>query len=577
MKITKIYLTFLLVLITLMITIKSEAQNKSAVEETVTAKDTSSLFLKGMESYNNKELNKAKEYFKSLLLINPESDAAYYYLSQIALMEEDPMAGESYLKKAVKLDSSNFWYRSMLAKIYAVSKRADEAIKIYEDLINKFPKKTEIYYNLATLYLNAEYLGKADTTLKKIVTIFGKNEAVGLAMFNIYRVKNDWDGAIKYLIAFDEGLDSPKIETLIGDLYADRFKDSLAMLYYDKALKNEPNNPGAIYGQAEVFRNNGNYDKYFKKLTPLFGNASVPAMMKTEYLKQIMQSQHFVQTYQKQIDTLIDNIIASAQPDSTTYYICAAYFSKSGKPDKCIDLLRKNHNLYPENKFPAFEYLSYIYSTEDWNLLGKESAVIAEQFPKELSPLQVNAISKIQLKNYREGIEVLEKIRELSLKNNDTTALLNTYSLLGDTYHELGNEAKTFQFYKKALAIDPNNLPVLNNFAYYLSVKKQNLKKAYTMSSITVAKEPDNPTFLDTFGWILYLMGRPVEAKSNFKHAMLYGGKENAVILDHYAEVLYKLKEYDLAFIYWEQANNIDRTLNIDSKIKERKEQIGKK
>ena len=78
MKITKIYLTFLLVLITLMITIKSEAQNKSAVEETVTAKDTSSLFLKGMESYNNKELNKAKEYFKSLLLILlpfPVSDA----------------------------------------------------------------------------------------------------------------------------------------------------------------------------------------------------------------------------------------------------------------------------------------------------------------------------------------------------------------------------------------------------------------------------------------------------------------------------------------------------------------------
>ena len=41
--------------------------------------------------------------------------------------------------------------------------------------------------------------------------------------------------------------------------------------------------------------------------------------------------------------------------------------------------------------------------------------------------------------------------------------------------------------------------------------------------------------------------------------------------------MLYKTKEYDLAFIYWEQANNIDRTLNIDSKIKERKEQIGKK
>jgi tetratricopeptide (TPR) repeat protein len=577
MKITKISLPFLYVLITLITTLKVEAQDKSAIKDSVAVNDTSFFFLKGMENFNNKDLVKAKECFKSLLAENPRSDAAYYYLSQIALIEEDQMAGESYLKEAIKLDSSNFWYKSTLAKIYAASKRNDDAIKIYEDLINKFPKKTEIYYNLANLYLNAEYLDKAEATLKKIGTIFGKNEAVGLAMFNIFRIKNDWEGAIKYLVTFDEGLDSPKIETLIGDLYADRFKDSLAMSYYDKALKNEPNNPGAVYGQAEVYRNKGDYTQYFNKLTPLFGNASIPVIMKTEYLKQMMQSQRFVQTYQKQIDTLVDNIVASTPPDSTTYYTCAAYFSKSGRPDRCIELLKKNHNLYPNSKFPAFEYLSYIYTTEDWNLLGKESIDIAKQFPEELYPLQVNAISKIQSKAYAEGIVVLEKVRELAIKMNDTTALLNAYSLLGDTYHELGNESKTFQFYKKALSIDPNNLPVLNNFAYYLSMKKQNLKRAYAMSSITVAKEPDNPTYLDTFGWILYLMNRPVEAKANFKHAMLYGGKENAVILDHYAEVLFKLKEYDLAFIYWEQANNIDRNLKLDLKIKERKEQIVKK
>ena len=74
------------------------------------------------------------------------------------------------------------------------------------------------------------------------------------------------------------------------------------------------------------------------------------------------------------------------------------------------------------------------------------------------------------------------------------------------------------------------------------------------MSRKTIEKEPDNPTLLDTYGWILHLMGKDAEAKPYFKHAMLYGGKESAVILDHYAEVLDALGEYDLAKMYRLQA-----------------------
>ena len=74
------------------------------------------------------------------------------------------------------------------------------------------------------------------------------------------------------------------------------------------------------------------------------------------------------------------------------------------------------------------------------------------------------------------------------------------------------------------------------------------------MSKKTVEAEPDNATYLDTFGWILHLMGKDLEAKPFFKHAMLYGGKDSAVMLDHYAEVLEALGEYDLARTYRIQA-----------------------
>ena len=64
---------------------------------------------------------------------------------------------------------------------------------------------------------------------------------------------------------------------------------------------------------------------------------------------------------------------------------------------------------------------------------------------------------------------------------------------------------------------------------------------------VTLEKEPDNATYLDTYGWILHLQGLDQKAKPYFKHAMLYGGRDSAVILSHYAEVLDALGEHDLA------------------------------
>ena len=96
------------------------------------------------------------------------------------------------------------------------------------------------------------------------------------------------------------------------------------------------------------------------------------------------------------------------------------------------------------------------------------------------------------------------------------------------------------------------------------------------MSKVTVEKDPHNSTYLDTFGWFLYLQGKALEAKPFFKHAMLYGGKESVVILDHYAEVLFALKEYDLAFVYWTQAQsrNNGEIEGLDEKISRRKAEM---
>ena len=89
----------------------------------------------------------------------------------------------------------------------------------------------------------------------------------------------------------------------------------------------------------------------------------------------------------------------------------------------------------------------------------------------------------------------------------------------------------------------------------------------------------ENATYLDTFGWIVHLLGRPMEAKPFFKKAMLHGGKDSAVIMDHYAEVLFALKEYDLAFVYWNLAkskNAAGDVEGLEEKISIRRKEAGR-
>lgn len=143
-----------------------------------------------------------------------------------------------------------------------------------------------------------------------------------------------------------------------------------------------------------------------------------------------------------------------------------------------------------------------------------------------------------------------EKLVELARAQGNDEKLALAYYYIGDVNYQLGNEKKAFKAYERALKAKPDYPVVLNNYAYYLSLKKKSLRKALAMSQKAVELEPDNATYLDTCGWILYLLKRPAEAKPHFKRAMIFGGKDSAVVLEHYSKVLEALGENDLASYY---------------------------
>jgi Tfp pilus assembly protein PilF len=143
------------------------------------------------------------------------------------------------------------------------------------------------------------------------------------------------------------------------------------------------------------------------------------------------------------------------------------------------------------------------------------------------------------------------RMAEMARAEGNKEHLGEALSIAGDVwYQQLQDKKKAYETYEEALKADPDRTSVLNNYAYYLCLEGKSLRKALKMSRRTVELEPDNATYLDTYGWLLYLLKRPKEAKPYFKHAMLYGGKDSATILEHYSKVLEALGETDLSIYY---------------------------
>ena len=242
-------------------------------------------------------------------------------------------------------------------------------------------------------------------------------------------------------------------------------------------------------------------------------------------------------------------------PDLFTNSLAAdAYRLKRDYPSffKALTALVQDENADDEMKYKSLMSSLGGFDSRTFNsLLPQLDTLMLRYCEAEPSSVHAHSLRMQIAVNRDDNATVIDECYRLIELHPDAPEEQVTYlSIIGDTLHAEGKESKAFKIYEQALKIDPEYCPVLNNYAYYLSLKKCRLRKAERMSRITIEKEPDNATYLDTYGWILFLRGKAKEAKPYFKHAMIYGGKDSAVILQHYSEVLAKLGETDLSTYY---------------------------
>ena len=156
---------------------------------------------------------------------------------------------------------------------------------------------------------------------------------------------------------------------------------------------------------------------------------------------------------------------------------------------------------------------------------------------------------------YRAGLKVIPK-ENLNLRSD-------FYGQIGDIYYQIKNLPEAYKAYDEALKYNADNVVVLNNYSYFLTLEKKDLKKAERMIARCIQLEPDNATYLDTYAWVFFTQGNYVLAKIYIENAISKDTTESADLVDHYGDILYMNGNKEKALEQWKKAAKLGKDTEV--------------
>jgi tetratricopeptide (TPR) repeat protein len=250
--------------------------------------------------------------------------------------------------------------------------------------------------------------------------------------------------------------------------------------------------------------------------------------------------------------TVLDSIYSSDFRIQTLY---TDYFLKSKKYEKAREKLVFLVTNY-KTTMPFWEQLIYVLnSLNDFETMLKYCNQGIDVFGNKPIFFLYKGIALYNLKRCNEAIPVFNE--GLRISDNSRDFKIQFYTYLGESYHSVKNYALSDTFFIKAIHLEPNNIFILNNYSFYLAERNFNLVKALEYIKICLDVHPNSFTYLDTYGWILYKMGKLPGAKKVLESSIKNGGIKDKDILGHYIIVLSGLGESENALKYYNYLNEL--------------------
>lgn len=478
---------------------------------------------------------------------------ALYSLSRL---DRAPL-GESLelAARAFKVDSTNKWYAQHYGVLLLGARQYDRALDVYKRLMTIDKHDVSTYFYLASLYRMRGMPYSAISVLDSAEIRLGRHPYLADIKRDMLIETMQYDRAIA------EGerllLDSPHdVETHLGlaRTYESAKRDSMASRYYDSALQLDSTSVEVVAEVLDYYLRKNNYLKVFELGELFVQNDAIDEHERIDFVRTFTKDLELYSYYVLQIGKLIQHLEVLYPTNRDVVEMQTMHLFLLNQHVDAITYLREHlndENVTPRDFYLAVDLAEYLGLT---GFMSEDIAHALRLFPDNIEIISLSAFHQYSMGNKKQAIKIYRK----ALKRVEEDELRSRlWGSIGDIYHELNNNKEAFKAYRKALEYDAENALVLNNYAYFMALENIDLERALAMAQMAITIEEGNYNYLDTYAWILHLLGRNTEAKRYMVQALSLNGQQSSSLLAHYADILWALGEEFMAHTYWKRA--VDR------------------
>ncbi len=533
--------------------------------------DNSSVFIDANKQKVLGNYDEAATLFIKCLELDPADDASMYELAKIYTRQSNIETALQYAMMAAETDRENVYYLLFYGGLLQAVEDFDEAVEVFEKVVELKPNHPEYNNQLAVSYL---YAGKPMEAIKvydKLEEKAGITEEYSLKKQGIYVQENKVSKAIEEVEALISAFPlETKYYAILAEICMKHGFEEKALEAYEKIAEINENDPYVHISLADYHKNKGNNEKALEELKLGFENPNLDIDSKIQILIQYYTVNEMYDELKDEAFELAEILIDVHPDDPKSFSMYGDFLYQDQQFENARDAFRRVIEL-DSSKYLVWEQLLFSNSElQDNESMLDESQRAIELFPEQPIPYLFAGGALYQKKKWEDCIGTLEQGVYYVVNNN--LLLAQFYAYLGDAYNQLEDHSKSDEAYEKVLMLNANHDYVLNNYAYYLALRGENLEKAAKMAKRATELKPNSSSNQDTYGWILYKMGYYDEAKTWIEKAIMNGAENNPVILEHLGDIYWKLNEKETAIEYWIRAKEAGKGSDLlDKKIEDKK------
>jgi len=493
----------------------------------------------------------AINYFNTALKYEQVS-AAHYEISKLcSQLPKYEKMGKEHIKMAVAMEPSNSWYLKDLGYYEVYSGNIKEGIKNF-DLAVKYSTNPVPVLDEYLSVISGYDIDQASIVLAQLAAIQGEDEDIARRRFELLSTQGKFKEAGLILEEFEK---KNKVEDeyyfYLLEFYREMKLEGEAVRWLSHMKEVIPNNGKLLLEESSSLAISGDDAKSYELLKKSITSGDLGWFDAIDILKKYEALVEQDEKFKKPLWEIFDLTFNQFKSE----YQCLVQLSFVANHQN--NLVRQEEMLTLAIALNKSDVLVWQFLLENqkhlrkWNELVKYGNEAIELFPTDADVYYFTGLGYLKLLDYQKSLELLITGRDLVIENPEL--LSQFYSSLGSVYFKTNNWTECENSFEQALIQNPDNATALNNYAYYLGIKKVQLDKALGIVQYAVSMQPNNAIYLDTFGFILFQKKKYQEAVSQLEIAAKLNSTDQE-IWEHLGDAYFMLGNESKALECWNKA-----------------------